>query len=114
MLAEAVSTISKEFIIADSLAKYNRRCESRGTFFVIDTDGLIIGKVSDYAIDEDTMSVCAVEIMRGYLLSERNNRIWFYSYSVGEGRGRELIVPTYTQSSQCERKEREETCGSRP
>ena len=112
--SEAVTVISGEFMIADFLEKYDRCYEKHGSFFAIDTDGLMIGKVSDYAIDEEALRICAIEVMRGYLPSERRDRIWFYSYSMGESKTREIIVPTFIQLSQCEWKEGEEACGSQP
>lgn len=112
--AESVKTLSGEFIIAESVKKYEREYETNGSLFVFDTDGLMIGRVSDYAIDEEKLDVEAIEVMRGYLPKEMKSRIWFYAYSAGEELSREIIVPAYGQLSQCDWKEGKETCGFQP
>ena len=96
---EAVKVISEEFIIALCIAKYDRKFPVQNASFAYDTDGLMIGIVSDYAVEEKTLSVEAIEVKRGYLPCERNDRIWFYRYSSSEHRKNDVIVPAYRYMS---------------
>ena len=105
LLTDDVTMISSEFIIARRTHKYERRYEKQNICFVYDTDGLMIGKVSDYALDEENWRIAAIEVMRSYLPSGRRERIWFFQYSSDENRLGAVIVPAFLYMSQSERKE---------
>jgi len=91
--ARAISAISEEFILAAHIQKYTRGDERRSPCFIRDTSGLLVGRVSDYALNEETLKISAIEMIRGYLPAERRMRIWLFSYTVSETRLGELVVP---------------------
>lgn len=91
--AGGISALSDEFILVTDIQKYSRRIEEKKPCFVRDTSGLLIGKTIDYAIDEHTMEVRAIEITRGYLPLERNKKVWLFTYTVNENESGELLVP---------------------
>lgn len=99
--AKAVEMISREFILAAYTQKYDRQCEANAYGFVRDTDGLLIGRTTDYALDDTTLSIAAIEVRRGYLPPESHERIWFFSYVAGENG--ELTVPAAAGWSQDDR-----------
>lgn len=93
VLPEHVSAVADGFILADEAQKYRKSYETAPCKFVRDTTGLLAGCVTDYAIEEKTMSIEAIEMIPGYLPGERKARIWMYSYARTENGGPELTVP---------------------
>lgn len=75
-----IRTISDRFILADRISRYERKYELRPCRFIRDTTGALIGRITDFALQEDTLSVSAVEFMPGLLPPERNIRMWVYMY----------------------------------
>lgn len=90
--AEEIESLTKEFILIDSVGKYSRRNETSPFRFVRDTRGALLGRVTDYLLDEDTLSVAALEIMRGYLPGERHARLWAFSYCASSRCPDEAII----------------------
>ncbi len=103
--ASAVQAITPEFILASHVRKYERRDEQASTQFVRDTSGLLVGRVSDYAVDEETLQIEAIEILRGYLPGERKDSVWLFSYAVSEIRDTELTVPVFQGFESIDEKE---------
>lgn len=93
VFAPQVRSIADGFILVDSIEKYKRRYETDACRFVRDTTGLLTGSITDYAIDENTLSIQALEMIPGYLPSERKVRIWVYEYVRTDRESTELIVP---------------------
>lgn len=99
--AKSIEMLSREFILAECTQKYDRQYEMNVNGFVRDTDGLLIGRITDYALDDITLRVKAVEVRRGYLPPEARQKIWFFSYIAGENG--ELTVPAAAGWSQNDR-----------
>jgi len=55
---------------------------------------MLSGYVTDYAIDEATLNIIAVEMAQSYLPSAQKRRIWVYEYSRPSSESEELIVPS--------------------
>lgn len=72
--------------------KYTREDEPVPFGFVRDGTGLLVGRITDYMIEERDMRIAALEMIRGYRTSERTPRIWLFTYAMGEKRG-EVLVP---------------------
>ena len=93
VLPQQVSAIADGFILADQVERYARDRETAVSPFVRDTTGLLAGCATDYAIDERTLRVLAVEIMPGYWPARSRRRIWVYAYRSADGENGDLIVP---------------------
>lgn len=93
VFATHVRSIADGFILVDSIEKYSRHYETNTCRFVRDTTGLLAGSITDYAIDERTLSIQALEMIPGYLPSERRIRIWVYEYVRADEKSAELVVP---------------------
>lgn len=93
VLPEDVLSVADGFILARQAGKYKRRFEIPACRFARDTTGLLAGRVTDYAIDEKTLQIEAIEIIPGYLPSERRAFLWTYAYVRADERKLELTIP---------------------
>ena len=93
VLRQNVQAIADGFILADRTEKYKRIDEKTGSPFVRDTTGMLSGCVTDYAVDEGTLEILAVEIMPGYWPASSRKRLWAFSYHCVEAPDGDLIVP---------------------
>ena len=93
VLREHVQAIADGFILADQADKYKRIYEKAGSPFVRDTTGMLAGCVTDYAVDEGTLEILAVEIMPGYWPPASRQRLWAFAYHRSEDPDGGLIVP---------------------
>lgn len=114
ILPQNVLSIADGFILADEVKKYKRAYDREPCVFVRDTTGLLTGKVTDYAIDEQTLGIQAVEMMLGYLPSQRRTRIWIYEYARADAQQDELIVPASLGSELTFSREGNERCACPP
>lgn len=93
VLREHVQAIADGFILTDRIERMRRMDEQTPSRFVRDTTGMLAGYITDYAVDERTLEVLAVEVMPGYWPSESRKRIWVSDYGgMNEPQG-DLIVP---------------------
>ena len=90
--AAHVCTITPEFILIDRWSRYRSSVRQQTPLFVRDTTGLLVGRVTDYAIEKETMCILAVEMIPGYLLQERKKRTWIYEYMISDCSG-EISIP---------------------
>lgn len=88
-----VLAIADGFILASGVQHYRRVFETPPCAFVRDTTGLLTGRVTDYAIDEETLAVAAVELTTGYLRPARSARLWALDYVRQGEQSPELTVP---------------------
>ena len=93
VLPQDVLAISDGFILAGCAQRYRRAFETPPCAFARDTTGLLAGRVTDYAIDEQTLAVMAFEMMTGYLGPSRRARLWVLDYVRQDARSPELTVP---------------------
>ncbi len=93
ILPQDVISLAKDFILVERVRKFRRGMEGEAGMFIRDTTGLLAGRAVDYAIDENDMTVKAIEMIAGYLPGERRRRIWVFSYERTEETQAELIVP---------------------
>lgn len=91
--AGGILAMTREFILVSHHEKYTRSSENTPFRFVRDTTGMLIGRVTDYLLDEKDLRVVSLEVMRGYLPGERRVRIWTYAYCASSRRADEAIVP---------------------
>lgn len=110
ILPESIEAIGKGFIIAREVQRYRRAQETAPCSFIRDTSGLLCGRVTDYAINEATLAIEAVEMVSGYLGSARKRRIWIYDYQRSENHAEELIVPACLGSELTLAREGNEQC----
>ena len=76
--------------------------------------GCFCGRVTDYAVNEATLAIEAVEMIPGYLGSARKKRIWVYDYQRSENHAEELIVPACLGGELTLTKEGNEQCAYPP
>ena len=87
----AVQAIADSFILTEGTQKYLRTMERNVSPFVRDTSGLLLGCITDYALDEETLSVLSVEMITGYLPWSGRKRVWITEYHcTGDS---DLIIP---------------------
>ena len=79
--------------------------------FVRDTTGLLAGRVTDYAIDEATLQIEAIEVMPGYTPSERRKRLWMFDYVHRDERALELTIPACLGRELSEKREVRQIAG---
>lgn len=92
ILRDDVLSVCDGFILARNPQKYKRALEMERNRFVRDTTGLLVGYVTDYAIDERKLDVAAIEMISGYWPSEYRDRTWMFAYDIQATWG-ELTVP---------------------
>ena len=114
ILPTSVEAVGQTFIIVRNMQRYKRMLETTPCHFIRDTSGLLCGRVTDYAIDEKTFAVQAVEMTAGYLGRERRRRLWVYSYQRSENHAEELIVPACLGSELIFAREGNEECAYPP
>ena len=93
ILPESIEAIGKGFIIVRDVQRYRRIQETTPCSFIRDTSGLLCGRVTDYALDDETFAVQAFEMSPGYLGKARRTRLWIYDYRRSESHAEELIIP---------------------
>lgn len=93
VLAQDIGVIADGFILAQKARKYKRSFEKPLCMFVRDTSGLLAGRITDYAIDEHTLRIVAIEMASGYLPSERRRRLWIYAFARASDQALELTIP---------------------
>ena len=113
-MPESIEAIGRGFIIARDVRRYNRVQETTLCTFIRDTSGLLCGRVTDYAVNEATLAIEAVEMIPGYLGSARKKRIWVYDYQRSENHAEELIVPACLGGELTLTKEGNEQCAYPP
>jgi len=104
-----VLMIGQGFILIDGWSRYRRLDGQQISMFVRDTTGLLVGRVTDYAIDRDSMEILAIEVLPGYLPKEISIREWIYAYSFSEDADA-WIIPTLLHNQSCISKEGNERC----
>lgn len=92
VLRDHILSFADGFILTDGTEKYNPAYEEMGTLFVRDTSGLLLGRVSDYAVDEETLGISAVEMISGYMPLGLRRRIWIYDYAFRQNLRSEITV----------------------
>lgn len=93
VLPQDVEAIADGFILVRRALRYRRMFETPPCAFARDTTGLLTGRVTDYAIDEATLDVAAVELTTGYLQPSREARLWVLDYVRQGEQSQELTVP---------------------
>ena len=108
-----VRVLSEQFILIDGLEKYRHTDRQKMSLFVRDTTGILVGRVTDYAIDIRTMEVLALEMIPGYSLRDWRRRIWLYAYRVSQDRN-ELSIPLHLLRQSCFLEEENDACECPP
>lgn len=108
ILPESVLSIGDGFILAEVSRRYHRSDEPSPCPFVRDSAGLLVGLVTDYALDEKTLDVVAVEMKPGHL--SRMGRLWMYSYARQDAGSLELTIPACMGSELIGVREETEAC----
>lgn len=106
---EHICMIADRFILVDGWCRYRRSEEEQSSVFVRDASGLLVGYVSDYAMDPNTMEILAIEVHAGYWPKESRAGDWIYTYSFSQEDT--VIIPTILRSRPCFSKEGNESCG---
>ena len=113
VLTQHVQTLAQSFIMVDQWSKYRRSDQQQMALFVRDTTGLLVGRVTDYAIEEETMNILAIEMIPGYLPQAYRNRIWIYEYTFSK-ESDEICVSDILHSWPCFSKGGNATCECPP
>jgi len=91
--ARHILAVSECFILIACTDRLDMNSKTQLYPFVRDTSGRLLGRIVDYAIDEQDFEILAVEMMGGYLPCERRQRTWIYEYKHSNPESNELIVP---------------------
>ncbi len=86
-----VNAVADGFILVQDAQMRLPLQDCTETVFAFDTTGLLVGRVIDWAIDESSMTVQALEIVTGYLPGMYTKRIWIFEYECK--RDGEIIIP---------------------
>ncbi|MBE5799296.1 MAG: hypothetical protein E7321_05020 [Clostridiales bacterium] len=111
--SQHVCMIADGFILVGSQEKYRHSDKQQIWPFARDTTGLLVGRVTDYAIDRKTLDVLAIEIITGYWGKEIRNRIWLYEYSPASDAD-EIIIPSLFHNKSSCSTEGSEECDYQP
>ena len=114
ILPKDIVAFGEGFILVDKASIYARSYESSPSVFVRDTTGLLCGRVTDYAMNESTLEIEAVEMIPGYIGRERRFRVWVYAYVPAEHRNLELVIPACIGNELRLKREGNEACAYRP
>lgn len=104
-----VRMVGREFILIDGWSRYSRMDGQQASLFVRDTTGLLVGRITDYAVDQESMEILAIEFLSGYHPEAIHRREWMYAYSFSEDADA-WIVPVIPHSQPCISEEGNETC----
>ena len=105
---ESVLSIGDGFILVGDSRRYHRSDEPSPCPFVRDSAGLLVGLVTDYALDEKTLDVVAVEMKPGH--QPRLERLWMFSYARQDADALELTIPVCMGSELIGVREGMESC----
>lgn len=61
--------------------RYKKSLEPPKSGFFRDESGLLIGRITDYLIDEETLSLIAIQMIQGYLTREERKCIWVFIWN---------------------------------
>jgi len=104
-----VRMIGNGIILIDGWKKYRRMDVQQTSLFVRDTTGLLAGRITDYAIDCESMEILAIEVLSGYHRKEICKRTWMYAYSFSE-EADAWIIPVILHSQPSISKGGNQTC----
>ena len=93
VLGRQIQAVTDAFILAEQTERYRRAYEEKGSSFVRDTTGMLAGCITDYALDERTLAVQAIEILPGYWPASCRKRLWAFAFHHAEEPDGSLIVP---------------------
>jgi len=105
---QLILAIADDYILAKGFRNYKRSAEPALSSFVRDSKGHLVGYVTDYAFDERTFQMLAIEMITGYLPKERRNRIWLYTYHCTTAS--DMIIPTPLNSEPIFSRKEEKSC----
>ena len=111
--AQHIRMIANEFILIDGWSRFRHTDKQQTALFVRDTSGRLAGCVTDYAIDETTLEVLAIEMISGYLPKESSTKDWIYQYRFVEDSD-ELCIPDILNNQQFDFREEFGVCGCPP
>lgn len=107
--AERVRMISEKFILIDGMEKYRHSNKQETSLFIRDMTGMLVGRVTDYAINKTSLDILAIEFLTGYGPKERRMRIWSYAYTFLQDCG-EVAVPLDLRCQPCLFREENDAC----
>jgi len=61
--------------------------------FVRDSFGTLVGRITDYAIDDADFRVVALEMVNGYNMRRPKETYWIYDYTCCDPKSMELCTP---------------------
>lgn len=87
----SIQSVADGFVLVKDTLRCKCAHPPAKSMFAHDANGLLLGYVTDYAIDEHTMQVQAIEVLTGYLPGKYTKRIWVFDYECRNQE--EVIVP---------------------
>lgn len=108
-----ICALGEDFVLVDGWCRYRRSDKQQIAPFVRDTTGLLVGRVTDYAIDKKTWEVIAVEVLSGYLPHDWQAKSWMYEYCFAADSD-ELCTPSVLYNQPSFSGEEYEACGCPP
>lgn len=108
--AQHICVLGEDFIMVDGWCRYRRNDKQQIEMFVRDTSGLLVGRVTDYAIDKRTLEVIAVEVLSGYLPHSWQAKSWMYEYCFSADSD-ELCTPSIIHNQPNFSEEEFKACG---
>ena len=108
-----VRMIADGFILVNGLEKHRRSDQQQIWPFVRDTTGMLVGRITDYAIERASMRVLAIEIIRGYWPAQMRRRIWIHEYNPVKD-SEDIIIPGVLHDMPSFSMEGDRVCEYRP
>lgn len=87
-----VRVIADGFILVSGIEKHRHADQQQMLPFVRDTTGILVGRVTDYAIHRESLDILAIEMISGYGPKEIKNRFWMNGYSISCDAD-EIVIP---------------------
>jgi len=104
-----IRMIGDNFILIDGWSRYRPLDGQQLSLFVRDTTGLLVGRITDYAIDQESMEIIAIEMLPGYFPKEIYIRKWIYACNYSEDADA-WVIPAILCNQSCISKEGNEGC----
>lgn len=86
-----ILSMTGEEIHVSETVRYKKSMEPPKQRFIRDESGLLLGRITDFLLDEERMRLVALQIIRGYLTSEERKRTWIYRWL--QSQKEDLIIP---------------------
>lgn len=93
VLTKDVLSLNEKFILVKCFQRNRCSEEQPPSLFVRDSQGLLTGRITDYAIDEADFRIIAIQMQTGYAWFHPQERFWVYTYVRSSLEASEICIP---------------------